>query len=318
MEKAIRLIDYGRFTIANHTSVQDVLNRLGLDFERVDYGRWRYRKGAFAGGHAVEVFWEGVSEEMGICVSISGEGCRLIEMGEEFSGWQEWVKSWIELGAKFSRLDLAIDDMSGELKFEDINAAIRARDYACRSHTSGLHLSTGKRGTGKTAYVGSRQSMGMLRVYDRGFKTKADRSYLRFEWEFTSEKADAIARCFAYEGWDKAFGCCRGFIEFKEKEDRHKAPSLRKTCQWWVELIGSSRHILKIGKLVQESVARSYAWVKRQCSQTLSVLTEIQGGGLDWLYELIDEARSKRNDKAKRLLSCGKQIVFSNDFATTV
>jgi|GEM_PF-6719327 len=315
MEQATRLIDYGRFTIANYTSVDDILNRLGLEFERVDYGRWRYRKGAFAGGHAIEVFWDGISEDMGICVSISGEGCRLIEMEERFPGWQEWVRAWIEMGAKFSRLDLAIDETSGELKFEDVFEAIKSRDYSCRSYSWGLYVSNGRRGTGKTAYVGSRQSMAMLRVYDRGFKTRACHSYLRFEWEFTAEKANAIALCFAYEGWDKAFGCCRGFIEFKKQSERHKVPSSRNTAWWWESLIVASRHVLKFSKIVQESVGRSYAWIKRQCSQTLYALTELQGGGLDWIHELMTEVRARPTDKIKRLISCGKTMAFTTNFS---
>lgn len=310
-----RTIDYGRFTIVDYTSVQDVLDKLGLNFERVDYGRWRYRKGAFAGGHAVEVFWEGAVEGMGICVSISGEGCRLLEQAENFPGWQSWIRDWLDQGAKFTRLDLAIDDEAGDIKFESVLKAVQNRDYSCRSTTWGLHQSTGKRGTGQTLYVGSRQSMAMLRVYDRGFLKKADHSYLRFEWEFAKDRADAVARTLAYDGWDKAFGCARGFIEFKMGADRNLPPCRRRTAGWYAQLVSASRHVLDLSKQVQESVARSYGWIKRQCSQTLYALTELQGGAVDWIYELLAQARARPSDKSRRLASCGSQLNFGTGFA---
>jgi len=113
-------------------------------------------------------------------VSISGEGCHAVK------DWQAVYQLLQDLKAKITRVDLAHDDFLGE---RDIKMAVSW--YMAEMFNSERGRPPKARiiddfnlGTGKTFYVGSRESGKLLRVYEKGKQLGSSESaWVRWELE---------------------------------------------------------------------------------------------------------------------------------------
>jgi len=63
------------------------------------------------------IYYDG-REEMGCHVEMSGQGCRQYEANFTDSPWKDLFGVVLSEGGKFSRLDLAIDNVDGVLSLE--------------------------------------------------------------------------------------------------------------------------------------------------------------------------------------------------------
>lgn len=122
-------------------------------------------------------------------VELTGKGCRLFESSTGCDHAQRWSLLASVLGlcdARITRIDIAADDFAGRYPVA----------WALEQYESGSFDRRGQRpkarliddmgnNTGKTLYVGSRQSENQLRVYEKG-KEQGDPNspWVRFEGEF--------------------------------------------------------------------------------------------------------------------------------------
>ena len=299
---AERKLDYLSFTLGDHTSPREVFALLGLKFQELGYGRYRYRNSALAMAGGVSVFWNGAVEGMGVHVQISGAGCRLVEGLEGFTDWRDYVGGWLGLGAKFARFDVALDDVAGSIKFETVRDQVTSRTAMMRSCNTQVIEATNRKGVFQTLYVGRRSSETMMRCYDKGMQLGEGKSWLRFEFEYKGKRAHAIAETFVSEGWDAAVGVARSFIEFKDETHKTSDRTRQRPAAWWVELIDASKHVLKIARDAHASLIRSWCWLRRQVAPILGVMMEHQVGDLGWVLELADEGRTRFNERHRRML----------------
>lgn len=279
------------------------MKNLGLEFESLGYGMYRYRQGATAAGRAVQVFWEGCTEEMGVHVQVSGEGCRLLEAQEGFTGWPEQFAEWLEQGASFTRVDIALDDTSGTITMDTVRDALIHRDYTSTSRTGWreMHDHLPDR-TCSTIYVGKRSGATMMRCYDKGMQLKQGRSWLRFEFEYQAKRAQAIAETLAKEGWDRAVGAVRAFIEFKDPDHDTSDRSRRRAASWWGALVVASKHRLAVVQEACTSLVKLWAHVQKQWKRTAYVLLEAHGGDISWFLDLAEKGRKDLGDRHRHLL----------------
>ena len=123
--------------------------------------------------------------DMGICLDMSGQGCR------EFESWSN--KSWIEFitdifrcggvqGARMSvtRLDLAYDDHSMLLNIWRMRRDVEDRNYLSKSKMSRIIWSDDQETDihGLTLEIGSKKSPVLIRIYDKA----AERGYKYRHW----------------------------------------------------------------------------------------------------------------------------------------
>ena len=167
---AVRKLDYLRFTLHDLTSPYETMRELGLEFKERGFGLYRYRQSAVSACGTVMVLWDGPVEGMGVHVQVSGEGCRTLEGMEGFPGWREWVKTWIERKAGFSRFDAAVDDVGGHIAFETVTSQVKNRVAVMRATSHKVIEETNRKGTFQTLYVGKRTSQTMMRCYDKGMQ----------------------------------------------------------------------------------------------------------------------------------------------------
>lgn len=298
-----RGIDYLAISIPDYTP-QQVMELLSFPFRGLKHGRNRFRQGATC-DNGVSVYWENVNDAFdGVHLVLSGSGCRAVESSEGFTTWAAWLSGWIERGARFTRVDVALDDLSGSVKLSEVKAQLVDGVAMCRANRESLacHEKMTPHGFAGTVEIGSRSSETFLRVYDKGLQSGGDRSYLRFEFEFKGKRADALARLLAADRWDEAVGSFRSWIEFKDPSHETSDVTRRRAASWWVALVSASKHVLTVGAARIQSLERTAAWIERQVVAAMAKLTIADGGSVDWIYGAIAEGRKRLSAYDWRLL----------------
>lgn len=136
--------------------------------------------------------------DMGICLEISGQGCRELE--------QQTGVDWIALlnaitsgfgRACITRLDLAYDDHVGILNIYRMEHDVRARFLTCKSRQTHVHWSDDWDTDiqGLTIEIGSRKSDVLIRIYDKAAERGYDHSkhWIRVELQLRKDRAHAAA-----------------------------------------------------------------------------------------------------------------------------
>ena len=80
MSDNIILVDWFSFTLHNNMTIEQVKDFLGLGtacswLERS--GHYGYKQAHYCGG--ICIMWDGFGDDMGVCVEMSGQGCRQFE-----------------------------------------------------------------------------------------------------------------------------------------------------------------------------------------------------------------------------------------------
>lgn len=116
-----------------------------------------------------------VRPEMGICLDMSGQGCRDFE---EFSSlsWFDLLENIFRSGrVNITRLDLAYDDHTGLLDIYRMRCDVEDRNYIGKSKKAMVIWSDNQESDiqGLTLQIGSKSSPVLIRIYDKA----AERGY---------------------------------------------------------------------------------------------------------------------------------------------
>lgn len=302
--RGVSLLDYLAFTIVDGADAGDVMGWLGLDFSMLAAGQRGYRAGARGVGCPAFVLWDGGAPGMGVHVVLSGQVLRTLERSEGFAGWQRFLCDWIERGARFTRVDCAVDDREGLVDFGRVLAAVENGDLASKARAgSYVYHRTVKDGQRyQTVTLGSRQSERFFRCYEKSFDRGDSFEGLRFELELKGGYAQAVAHDLALMGLDIIPGVLAAFVDFKGGDGRDTCITRRKRAGWWSALLESASHVLEVTREVSRSLVKRHAHLVKQWSQTMFVLVEAGGGSVDWLYDAIEVGRSKLSRHNRDLL----------------
>lgn len=125
----------------------------------------------------------GDSQRGSIHVELNAQACGLI------ADWEQ-VKAWGEQHGAITRVDLAHDDMAGEVVTVDVGLEwLRSGDFNLNGRPAKARLidDLGS-GDGKTLYVGQRANGKLLRIYEKGKQLgDASSSWVRVEVELRSK-----------------------------------------------------------------------------------------------------------------------------------
>lgn len=170
--------------------VDDVKALIGMShasWNVMEHGHNGYPHGVFCDGISI---YFGSSESMGVCLNMSGQGCRCYES----SGSNDWlglfrlIYDTPDSEIKVTRLDIAFDDHTGVLDIGELISDTSCCFFRSRSRT--WEVRYGSRGT--SIYVGSEQSNTRVRIYDkaaeRGFDP-VEVHWLRIEMQLRDVNA---------------------------------------------------------------------------------------------------------------------------------
>ena len=234
------LIDW--LTVVFHDCrVCDVMELLGLPASTP----WQ-EKQIFRNGYPMQTFWNGiciswgaddirfysasdgksaeakVRHDMGICLNLSGSGCRAFEQYGR-GDWMELLKYICTKKGKINitRLDLAYDDHTGVLDIHRIRRDVEDRNYVTRARKAFVIWSDDLNEDiqGLTVEVGSRQSRVLIRIYDKAAERGFDHSkhWIRVEVQLREQRAlAAVAQLIENQHVGKtAAGIVRNYCTFR-------------------------------------------------------------------------------------------------------
>lgn len=229
------------------------------------------------------------------------------------------IVTWlVDMGAKFTRLDVAFDVFSKNiLDLDNISKAIK--DGLCVSKwrtarafsTYDLKDGTPIGGDGLGGFTfGSRSSRAYLRIYNKRQERitkvgECEHSYwARVEMEYKGENAVAVGKMTMHNNSLDWFGAnLRYYLDIKEPGQTDENRSRWETATWWVALTASVKTRLPLlRKVVQDVVIASKRWIKEQVAPTLAFLLKWDGGDIRWISEIMQDGIARLSPKHRRVL----------------
>lgn len=136
-------------------------------------------------------------------VEVSGDGCRELEAARAMTDCQPFLDRLLREGATFTRLDYALDDLTGLLCMEQIVACCQEKRVVSRFKEISFHpkvnASTGET-TGAGVSLGGRGSRTYLRLYDKSLQMHVPGHWIRAEIETRKERAHNLVKPIARDG----------------------------------------------------------------------------------------------------------------------
>ena len=260
-------------------------------------------------------------QDMGVCVSMSGDGCRTFEQystlkridtstgvilqGEEYSVFPLLFGLLYENDCRVSRMDLAIDDLSGLLDVPTLQECAKAGEINTRmSSIKGVFDLKNREDAGSTIYFGAESSDFRIRIYDKAKQLGVAGPWVRVELVMARKVSTAFVQKFM-EGWTPdqeaaqsvggmAFSILADKLNFIERDDCNISRCSVK--DWWSEFLGSVEAQQVFSRVVADhSVNELSEWIISQVAPALALTFKAFHG--DWFRENVLVPGEKRWSK---------------------
>ena len=253
---------------------------------------------------------------MGVCVSMSGNGCRTFETMSKLSlGTQnkQGTKSVAfpalfqllasDADSNVSRIDIACDDRDGCLNMDQIIAKTWANEINSRMKRRDVHFSLeGTQQAGATVYIGAASSDFRVRIYDKALEQGVEGHWVRVELVMRGKnsksfvdhmtRTDNVGKLAAQVINDK--------LSFIERDDSNITRC--SVCSWWQNFVEELESVRLVAReVIQHRVEQIDNWIEYQVGPSLAILFRTMG----WphIFELAIEAGRRLSDKQQSLIS---------------
>lgn len=317
------LIDWLTFSIKNTENPAQVIQKyLGLDpalFQEAPYGLMGYQRVLRFGD--IQVLYDPRENEyfrdMGVCVSMSGNGCRAFETmsrltikgAKDTQGTASTAFPVLfqllaaEPSANISRVDIACDDREGHLSMDDIVRKVQDNEINSRMSKRALYLGyDGTRRSGTTVYIGAESSAFRVRIYDKALEQGESGHWVRVELVMRGENAQAFGRQLtnAESVGKLAAQVINDKLSFIERDDINITRCT--VCPWWRAFVDELESVRLVAReTVQHGVEHIASWVEAQVGPSLAIL--FQTMGFPKIFELAVDAGSRLSDKQRFLIA---------------
>lgn len=300
------LVDWLTFT-SKIDSISTLIDLLGLQkcyFVALPHGRNGYLSSITYAG--ITILFDG-RDGMGICVDISGTGCRSYEAYSSVS----WIDLFSTIICKpdynVTRLDIAGDDFIGLLDIDTLVADTDAHNYVSRSKV--WQVIYGSAGT--TIYHGSKKSDIMIRIYDKSAEQKLDIHWIRVELQMRNNIAYGFIKSLMSKDLGSVFGgVLNNYLRYIVPSSDINL-SRHNTASYWLSFTATSERI-KVFNNKKEfySFSNLSNFVINQAGNAISCYMDLFG--VDSLVDRLSNSNYMSNPKYANLI-CGG---FSNDRET--
>lgn len=294
-------------------SVQSMIELLGM----TDPGIIWETKEAYMNGYPMRCHFNGINilsggtAEMGICLTMSGSGCRAFESYGHGNWW--WLLEHFsnDLGSyNYTRLDLAFDDHTGILDMDVLRDD--TDDHYYRSRSRWWKVEYGSQGC--TIYHGSPQSEIRIRIYDKAAERGCQNSehWVRVE---IMMRRDNAARCVAMilerQRIGVVFcGVLRNYLCYLEPSSDSNR-SRWELAPYWDKLLNGAAPLSTWAAPGEEyNIFRLENWLVHQCGGGIKCWAEIYG--LDDLDNKIKMAEVRVSPKHQRLINEHERLKAMN------
>lgn len=316
------LVDWLTFSVREENPNVVIRKFLGMDpelFQETGYGLLGYQKVLRFQDICVccEPRENEFFKDMGICVSMSGNGCRAFETMSKltFDGAKDrqgmnsiafpvlFQLQASEESANVSRIDIACDDRDGCLDMDEIIGKVQANELNSRMSKRSVVVSyDGTRRSGSTVYIGASSSDFRIRIYDKALEEGTDGHWIRVEMVMRSKNANAfVAEMTNAESVGKlAAQVLNDKLAFIERDDCNITRC--SVCRWWDRFVDELEAVRLVARSVlRHSVEEIDAWVCNQVGPSLSVI--LRTLGWEHLLEIARQAAVRLSSKQQSLIS---------------
>lgn len=289
------LIDWLTFSVKKEDPSEVIRDYLGLDpalFQDTGYSLLGYNKVLRFSDICVchEPRENQHFKNMGVCVSMSGNGCRAFETMSRLGAKDKQGKESVAFSALFrllaadetanvSRIDIACDDREGYLNMDEIVARTRANAVNSRMRWKDIHESIdGVSKAGATVYIGAPSSDFRVRIYDKALEQGADGHWVRVELVMRSANANAfVAAATGSENVGKlAAQVINDKFSFIERDDSNISRCT--VCEWWQNFVDELDKVRLVSReVIQHGVERIRSWIENQVGPSLYILMKTMG-----------------------------------------
>ena len=299
------LVDWLTFSVKEQDPAKVIREYLGLDpelFQDAGYGLLGYNRVLRFSDICVcyEPRENDFFRDMGVCVSMSGNGCRAFETLSKLTqaGQDSVFPTLFQLlaadeTANVSRLDIACDDREGFLNMEEIVEKVQANEINSRMTKRSVIVSfDGTQRSGSTIYLGAPSSDFRVRIYDKALEEGVDGHWIRVELVMRHKNAAAFVEQMnsAPSVGKLAAQVVNDKFSFIERDDSNITRCT--VCGWWQSFVDELESVRLVARcVVQHSVERIENWIESQVGPSLAVILNTLG----WphLFELARAAAGR-------------------------
>lgn len=251
---------------------------------------------------------------MGVCVSMSGKGCRAFETMSAFNadspvadisspGWYKLLnRLHVDDCCNVSRVDLACDDRAGALDLDDIMQCVD--DDAVNTRLQDRSRVVSKRGkvrTGLTQYLGSSKSDFFIRIYDKAAEQGQDGHWVRVEMCMRGDHANAFVELFNdYTDIGKLAAEILGDkVYFVELDNSNISRCT--VCQWWLDFLQTLTAVRLVARgEVVRTLDATYDYLMHQVARNLAMIRT--GKGWFAINELLKFGEANLSEKQRAIV----------------
>lgn len=299
------LVDWLTFSVKEQDPAKVIREYLGLDpelFQDAGYGLLGYNRVLRFSDICVcyEPRENDFFRDMGVCVSMSGNGCRAFETMSKLTqaGQDSVFPTLFQLlaadeTANVSRIDIACDDREGFLNMEEIVEKVQANEINSRMTKRSVIVSfDGTQRSGSTIYLGAPSSDFRVRIYDKALEEGVDGHWMRVELVMRHKNAAAFVEQMnsAPSVGKLAAQVVNDKFSFIERDDSNITRCT--VCGWWRSFVDELKSVRLVARcVVQHSVERIENWIESQVGPSLAVILNTLG----WphLFELAHAAAGR-------------------------
>ena len=295
---------------------QEAARIIGLDpalFSTMPFGFSGYRRSLKLGN--ISIYFEG-REDMGCHVEMTGQGCRHFESHFSEIPWQNLFETVLSVSAKFTRLDLAIDNVDGTLTLDKVWSAIQDHDTSIRTQFREWRriqkgsFEKGELITGDTIYLGSTKSHVQFRIYDKADETGIEGHWIRFEIQLRDKRAHEAAKLFAsgVPVGILASGIINNYFAIINNDDSNISRCSLQT--WWAEWLQATEKIQLTTEQSIKLVPDSMDFIKRQYAPSIAMIRKYLGAAQfkGFMDDILEDGQERMGAKHEKMLADSETV----------
>lgn len=278
-------------------SIKDYLGIRDLDWEECEHGLMGYPK-RYKCGHINILF--GGSDDMGVCCTLSGQGCREFESFGH-GNWRFLFELIHSQGSDvwLTRLDLAFDDRVGILDMDQLLDDTDAHNYTRRGKFWEVRYGS----AGATIYHGAPDSETLCRIYDKAAERgcQDDTHWIRVELQLRGQNANGcVEKLLTMRTGDVFRGVLRNFLVYRVPSSDTNRSRWPVAPYWDRVLLGAQAISVYSAPGVEYNIFRLERYLVDQAGP--SILCYAQIVGLDELLSQIKSKHMRISPKHQKLI----------------
>ena len=295
------IYDWVSFTskIHDHRSIREFLGLQDCDFDEM-HGFYGYRHRLYFLG--ISIHYDGFNNkngDMGVCVEMSGQGCRTFEKygsGDYDKLFSEILDNYNDKPdirqMNITRLDVAFDDFTGLLDLKQLISETQMENFV----SSLKHYQYCGGSEGYSVTHGSQKSSSFIRIYDKRLEQKAqDRldHWVRLELQLRRENALGFIEL-KEPFRDKFFMALNHYLRYIVPTNNKSNKCILDTAPFWLNFLESAEK-----KSIFHKPADSYdflnlkSYVENQLSGSISAYIDVVG-----VDQFLVDVHNSRKGKA--------------------